>query len=214
MSRRATQKNPTTPNQPDSRHRATGAGERTADRAPRRPPSRPRTTGSGERTADSGARADAHLQLADRLHSVAIHLLRRVRREDERTGLGPARLSALSVVVFGGPLRISALAQAEQVRLPTMTPIVAALERDGLIARQPDPSDARAILLRATPKGARLMAEGRLRRIGAVADALQPASARDQATIAAALDLLEGLVGPPSPWPRSGPSFTKTAVRS
>jgi DNA-binding MarR family transcriptional regulator len=118
------------------------------------------------------------------------------------------------VIVFGGPLRISSLAQAEQVRLPTMTPIVAALERDGLIARQPDPSDARAILLRATPKGARLMAEGRLRRIGAVSDALRPASARDHARIVAALDILEGLVGPQSAWPRRAPSFAKTAVRS
>jgi DNA-binding MarR family transcriptional regulator len=199
MARRATPK--VSSNQPGSGPRTAATGQRTAD--------------SGQRTAGSGQRTTSeHLELADRLHSVAIHLLRRVRREDERTGLGPARLSALSVIVFGGPLRISALAQAEQVRLPTMTPIVAALERDGLVARQPDPSDARAILLRPTPKGARLMAEGRLRRIGAVADALQPVSAPDQATIAAALDILEGLVGPRSPWLRHAPAFGKTAVRS
>jgi DNA-binding MarR family transcriptional regulator len=139
--------------------------------------------------------------LADRLHSVAIHLLRRVRREDERSGLGPARLSALSVIVFAGPLRISALAQAEQVRLPTMTPIVAALERDGLIARQADPSDARAILVRATPKGAKLMAEGRRRRINAVAEALKQTSARERATVADAVETLERLVGRRSSWP-------------
>jgi DNA-binding MarR family transcriptional regulator len=141
------------------------------------------------------------VDLADRLHSVAIHLLRRVRREDERSGLGPARLSALSVIVFSAPLRISALAQAEQVRLPTMTPIVAALERDGLIARQADPSDARAILVRATPKGVKLMEEGRRRRIVAVAAALEQTSARDRATVAKAVEILERLVGPRSPWP-------------
>ena len=89
--------------------------------------------------------------LADALHSAAIHLLRRLRREDDATGLSPARLSALSVVVFGGPLRISDLARAEQVRTPTITPIVAALEADGLIAREPDARDARASILRATP---------------------------------------------------------------
>jgi hypothetical protein len=71
--------------------------------------------------------ADPLEQTADRLHSAAIHLLRRVRREDESAGLGPARLSALSVVVFGGPIRISELAWAEQVRTPTITPIVAGL---------------------------------------------------------------------------------------
>jgi DNA-binding MarR family transcriptional regulator len=110
----------------------------------------------------------------------------------------------LSVIVFGGPLRISSLAKAEQVRLPTMTPIVAALEAEGLIARHADPSDARAILVRATAKGAKLMAEGRTRRIAAVAEVLQTTSARDRATVASAVEILEQLVGPRSPWPRPG----------
>ena len=44
------------------------------------------------------------LGIADRLHSAAIHLLRRVRQQDTATGEGPARLSALSVLVFGGPM--------------------------------------------------------------------------------------------------------------
>ena len=92
-------------------------------------------------------------QLADALHSAAIHLLRRLRREDAATGLSPARLSALSVVVFGGPMRISDLARAEQVKTPTITPIVAALEHDGLLARDTDATDGRASILRATPKG-------------------------------------------------------------
>ena len=70
-------------------------------------------------------------ELADRLHSAAIHLLRGVRREDAAAGLPPAQLSALSVVVFGGPLTVGALAEAEQVRSPTMTRIVTALQTRG-----------------------------------------------------------------------------------
>jgi DNA-binding MarR family transcriptional regulator len=140
---------------------------------------------------------DAIDVLADRLHSAAIHLLRRVRREDVATGLGPARLSALSVIVFGGPLRISALAEAEQVRMPTMTPIVAALEREGLVVRDPDPHDARAALVRATPRGAKLMAEGRARRVAIVADALRPIPARDRALLARAVGVLERVAGRP-----------------
>ena len=60
--------------------------------------------------------------IADRLHSAAIHLLRRLRREDATTGLSAPRLSALSVIVFGGPLTLGELANAEQVRPPTQGP--------------------------------------------------------------------------------------------
>ena len=131
--------------------------------------------------------------LADRLHSAAIHLLRRVRRVDAESGLSAARLSALSVVVFGGPIRISALAAAEQVRTPTITNIVAALERDGLVTRESDASDARAALLRATSKGARLMAEGRARRVSLLADELKQLSPDDRAVLSRAADILDRL---------------------
>ena len=134
---------------------------------------------------------DPVVHLADRLHSAAIHLLRRVRREDQALGLSPARLSALSVIVFGGPIRISTLARAEQVRTPTMTPIVAALERDGLVTREVDASDARAALLRATPKGARLMAEGRARRVARLAADLRALGASERAVLAGAVEILD-----------------------
>jgi DNA-binding MarR family transcriptional regulator len=136
------------------------------------------------------------VKLADDLHSASIHLLRRVRREDEATGLSPARLSALSVVVFGGPVRISSLARAEQVRTATMTPIVAALEREGLVTRQTDHADARAVILRATPKGARLMAEGRARRVATLAAELRRLSAPERATLNAAVRILRRVFGP------------------
>jgi len=131
--------------------------------------------------------------LADRLHSAAIHLLRRVRRADTATGLSAARLSALSVIVFGGPIRITALAAAEQVRTPTMTPIVAALERAGLVVREPDAADARAALLRATPKGARLMAEGRARRVALLTAELEELAVGERAALERAVGILEGL---------------------
>ena len=133
--------------------------------------------------------------LADRLHSAAIHLLRRVRRVDDASGLSAARLSALSVIVFAGPIRVSALANAEQVRTPTMTPIVAALEHDGLVTRESDASDARAALLRATPKGARLMAEGRARRVAALAAELNDLSETDLSALERAVGILEKLPG-------------------
>ena len=131
--------------------------------------------------------------LADRLHSAAIHLLRRVRRVDADTGLSPARLSALSVVVFAGPLRISELARAEQVRTPTMTPIVAALEGAGLITREADEQDARAAILRATAAGRALMAQGRARRVAALAGELRRLPAADREVLRRAAGLMERL---------------------
>jgi DNA-binding MarR family transcriptional regulator len=135
-----------------------------------------------------------HTALADRLHSTAIHLLRRVRRVDDATGLSAARLSALSVVAFAGPIRISGLAIAEQVRTPTMTPIVAALERDGLVTRESDASDARAALLRATPRGLRLMGEARSRRVAVLAAELAGLTAADREALERAAGILERLL--------------------
>jgi DNA-binding MarR family transcriptional regulator len=138
-------------------------------------------------------RRDAQAELADALHSAAIHLLRRLRREDEKTGLSPARLSALSVVVFGGPMRISDLARAEQVKTPTITPIVAALESDGLITRQADQRDARAVILRATTKGEKLMTEGRARRVAVLAAELRRLPLKDRTVLRRAATLLQQL---------------------
>ena len=91
--------------------------------------------------------------VADRLHSAALHLLRRLRVEDDALGISPPRLSALSVVVFGGPVGIGALAAAEGVAAPTMSRLVDGLEREGLVRREPDPTDARGVLVRATADG-------------------------------------------------------------
>src|SRR5690349_20394741 len=90
-----------------------------------------------------GPPAPSVAAIADRLHSAAIHLLRSARKRDDASGLTGPRLSALSVVVFGGPLTIGALASAEQVSAPTMTRLVGALERAGLVERRRSDGDRR-----------------------------------------------------------------------
>src|SRR5881392_862863 len=94
-----------------------------------------------------------HTDLADRLHSAAIYLLRRLRREDDASGLPAPQLSAMSVIVFGGPITLGALAAAEQVRPPTITKLVAALERAGLVERGVDAADKRVVRVTATSRG-------------------------------------------------------------
>src|SRR3954471_8072495 len=102
--------------------------------------------------------------VADRLHSAAIHLLRRLRVEDRAMGLTAPRASALSVLVFRGPVTMSALADMEQVRRPTMTRLVDGLERRGLVRRVSHAEDGRVQLVDATAAGKRLLQKGRARR--------------------------------------------------
>lgn len=130
---------------------------------------------------------------AEVIHSAAIHFLRRVRREDDASGLTAPRLSALSVVVFGGPLSLGALAAAEQVRPPTMSRLVAALEADGLVAREPDPQDGRGVLVRATAAGRRLLEAGRSRRTAALVRQLAALSPEELAILGEAAAILERL---------------------
>jgi DNA-binding MarR family transcriptional regulator len=118
-------------------------------------------------------------EIANRLHSSAIHLLRRVRRVDLATGLPAAELSALSVVVFSGPISLRDLAAAEQVRPPSMTRTVRELERGGLIVREADDADRRVTRIRATKKGEQLLKEGREARVKLLAELLQTLDAGD-----------------------------------
>ena len=131
------------------------------------------------------------IEAADRFHSAAIHALRHVRREDPATGVAPARLSALSVLVFGGPRTLGELAAAEQVRPPTMTRIVQALEAESLVRRARDPNDGRVHRLESTAKGRRVMQRGRERRVANLAALLDRLTPSEVARIREAAELVE-----------------------
>jgi len=132
--------------------------------------------------------------LADQLHSAAIHLLRRLRKEDDASGLSAPRLSALSVVVFGGPLTLGQLARAEQVRPPTMTRIVTGLEKVGLVKRIGDPRDHRVTKIQATPKGQRVLAAGRARRVKVLTEAVNALESGELAELARAIQLITEVI--------------------
>ena len=132
-------------------------------------------------------------ETADRLHSAAIHLLRRLRVRDRESGVGPAQLSALSVLVFGGPRSLGELADAEQVRPPTMSRIVAGLQRAGLVRRHAT-EDARRVRLVATAKGTKILWEGRKRRVESLAQALSALSNEDREKLRELIDHLEKVI--------------------
>jgi DNA-binding MarR family transcriptional regulator len=132
-----------------------------------------------------------HVEAADRFHSAAIHALRHVRREDPASGLSAARLSALSVLVFGGPRTLGELAAAEQVRPATMTRIAQSLVEDGYARRAGDPEDGRVVRLSATAKGKRVMQQGRERRVANLARLLERLSGEEVTRVREAAALVE-----------------------
>lgn len=131
-------------------------------------------------------------ETATALNSGAIHLLRAVRLVDRETGLPPAQLSALSVLVFGGPLTLGALAGTEQVAGPTMTRIVDGLVARGLAERQPT-GDRRAVRVVATRAGHEVMDGGRRRRVKVLTEALAALPAADRRRLRAVGPLLDRL---------------------
>lgn len=102
-----------------------------------------------------------------------------------------------SVVVFGSPLTLCSLPDAEQVGAPTITQDVAALEGAGLVVQDPAPADGRAGLVRATLVGVRLFEEARVRRLSALSGEMKVLPPEDLATVARAADILERLVHVP-----------------
>jgi len=131
---------------------------------------------------------------ADRLHSAAIHLLRRLRKQDAASGVGPAQLSALSVLVFAGPKTLGELAAAEQVKPPTMSRVVAGLKRSRLIEITRDSRDARRMHIRATAKGALLLQQGRQRRVEYLAQHLGSLTTSELTQLSAVTGILERLL--------------------
>jgi DNA-binding MarR family transcriptional regulator len=128
------------------------------------------------------------------MHSASIHLLRRVAREDAAVGVSPARLSALSVLVFGGVRTVSELAGMERVKVPTMSRLVAAMEEEGLVRRERHGTDARAFVIHATPKGRRVLDRGRELRLSLLERLLGSASAQELETVRQAAEIVDRLV--------------------
>ncbi len=133
------------------------------------------------------------LRVADRLHSASIHLLRRLRVRDRESGIGPAQLSALSVLVFGGPKSLAELADIEQVKPPTMSRIVDGLESARLVTCESAPDDARRMRIVPTAKGKKLMLEGRRRRVEMLAELIEDLSTPDIHRLGEIAEVMEGI---------------------
>lgn len=108
-------------------------------------------------------------------------------------GISPSKASALSVLVFGGPCSLSALAAAEQVTPPSMSRTVTALQADGYVRCETDPHDRRALVIHATTKAQRLLERGRRLRVESLARELAPLPLADLEALERAVEVLRRL---------------------
>lgn len=129
--------------------------------------------------------------VAQRLTSLTLHLLRRLAREEQVTGIRPARLSALATLATDGPTTLGGLAKRERVTPPSMTRLVHALEADGLVERLPSATDGRQVGVRITAAGERVLVERGRARSDAVAGWLRPLDDDELRVVDAAVGLLE-----------------------
>lgn len=131
---------------------------------------------------------------AERLHSAAVRLLRKLRRDDDKGGLGGPQASVVSVLAFGGERSLGQLAAAEQVTAPTMSRLMTQLEAQGVVERRPHPSDARGVLLRVTHKGRALLQQAQDRRLRRLEKAVARLPQEERRTLAKAAELLKRMV--------------------
>jgi DNA-binding MarR family transcriptional regulator len=137
-----------------------------------------------------GVADDARHATANGLHSAALRLLRHASAADVGMDLDGPRASALSVLVFAGPMPIGRLAALERVSAPAITKVVGALETLGLAERVRSEEDRRVVLVKATPTGRAVLERGRAARVRRVAALLEGVSDRDRRTIDRAVALI------------------------
>jgi DNA-binding MarR family transcriptional regulator len=119
------------------------------------------------------------------------HLLRKHANAGLRAeGLTMARGKLLAILEHHGLTRISSLADRLHIAPRSVTEAVDALERDGLVRREPDPTDRRAVLVGLTDPG-RTLIEGTLAARREVSQGLFAVlSDADRAELARILDVV------------------------
>jgi DNA-binding MarR family transcriptional regulator len=131
-------------------------------------------------------------ELASTLRIRVMRLSRNLRRQ-AGTGLSASLLSALTTVDRKGPMTIGTLADAEQVKPPTMTKVVASLVEQGLATREPDPLDGRVAWVMATAEGRSLLRRTRRRSDAYLATRLRSLDREELLVLERASRLLERL---------------------
>jgi DNA-binding MarR family transcriptional regulator len=131
---------------------------------------------------------------AVRLRVSLFALMRQLRQTAPPDGIGSARLSVLGALYRRGPMAPTELAAHERVKLQTLTRLLAELEADAWIAREPDPGDGRRSVLSLTRLGARQLTADVQRREASLATAIDTAlTPAQQAQLLKACEALDAV---------------------
>jgi len=120
-------------------------------------------------------------------------LVRALRKEAGPTDLGAGGISALAMLMKSGPMRASALAEAEGIAPASITRVVNTLESYEFVRRAPDPSDGRAQLVEVTDRGREVLQAGHSAKVDALRARLAALTPAERDAIEAALPVLEKL---------------------
>ncbi|WP_243048946.1 MarR family transcriptional regulator [Dyella sp. RRB7] len=120
-------------------------------------------------------------------------LLRRLRQEVNTAGLSWSQMSALARLERAGPMTTAELARAEAVKPQSMGATLADLEQEGLIERQPHPTDGRQMLVSLTAKGIEMRRKRSLAKQAWLMAAVAKLDPAEQQTLLSAVALLKRL---------------------
>lgn len=132
-----------------------------------------------------------HTEVAEKLHRVAIYLLRNTKKHEQESGLTPERLSLLSILVYVGPQTINSLAEMEQVSAPAITRTVKSLEKQGYVIKSRSKTDQRVVYVAPTRKSQQLLDETRRKRLERIEHMLEGAAEEDLQQLEVAMAILE-----------------------
>jgi DNA-binding MarR family transcriptional regulator len=133
-------------------------------------------------------------QDAARLAIAIGRINRRIRASED--GMTHGQLSVLSTIVRRGPLRPGEIARREHLAPPSVTRLVADLESQGLVKREPDPDDRRSFFVLGTPQGEQAVLRARAERADRIGALLATLDDDEFAAVLAALDALERIAEP------------------
>lgn len=149
------------------------------------------------------------LELATRLHRSAMRLTRQLRAARSSRAMSPSKLLVLGLLQQDGVLTAADLSASLHVQPQSLTRLLAELEGDGLILRQPDPKDRRRGLIRLTPAGTEALAADMLERRRRLAEAtlqvLTPAEREVLRVAAGLIDRVATAILPETPSGRAVP---------
>ncbi|WOH18439.1 MarR family transcriptional regulator [Paenarthrobacter sp. GOM3] len=120
---------------------------------------------------------------------LGVYMFRRLDPEGELTA---AQLSLLSMI-FDAGLRVGDIAKNLGIKVPSATEQIIKLERAGLVTRQPDQDDSRAVQVAITRAGTAAVESADQRRNAMVAELLQGLDSQEIEQLAAALPVIAKL---------------------